>query len=65
MEAGDTFPDAFKYEDTNKIKNMVEMRIDVRSLYQALLLRLVATFLFHTGKHGSSVFLGPSPLNRY
>lgn len=36
MEARDTFPGAFKYEDTNKIKNMVGMRIYVRSLYQAL-----------------------------
>jgi hypothetical protein len=44
---------------------MVEMRIDVRSFHQALLLRFLATALLLTGKHGSSAFLGPRPLNRY
>jgi hypothetical protein len=61
MEADDTFTDAYKCEDTAKIKNMVGMRIGVRSFHQALLLRFLATILFPTGKHGSSVFLGPRP----
>jgi hypothetical protein len=65
MEAEDTFTDAHKYEDTAKIKNMVGTRIDVRSSHQALLLRFLATTLFLAGKHGSSAFLGPRPLNRY
>jgi hypothetical protein len=65
MEAGDTFTDAFKYEDTDKIKNMVEMRTDARSFHQSLLLRAQTTILFPTGKHGSSAFSGPRLLNRY
>jgi hypothetical protein len=65
MQAGDTFTDAFKYEDTDKIKNMVEMRIDARSFHQSLLLRVLTTIRFPTGKHGSSAFIGPRLLNRY
>jgi hypothetical protein len=33
MQAGDTFTDAFKYEDTDNIKNMVEMRKDAGSFH--------------------------------
>lgn len=36
MEADDTFTDAYKHEDTAKIKNMVGMRIAVRSFHQVL-----------------------------
>jgi len=48
-----------------KLKNMVEMRTDVSSFHQSLLLHVLTTILFPTGKHGSSGFIGPRLLNRY
>lgn len=48
-----------------KLKNMVEMRTDASSFHQSLLLNVLTTILFPTGKHGSSGFIGPRLLNRY
>jgi len=48
-----------------KLKNMVEMRTDAGSFHLSLLLHVLTTILFPTGKHGSSGFIGPRLLNRY
>jgi len=41
------------------------MRTDASSFHQSLLLQVLTTILFPTGKHGSSGFIGPRLLNRY